>query len=233
MEDNDEEEYFVPLQDQRVFGAGIKRKRVQFVRATLSSPQSPRPLGENEGMPKIGDYYLSMVLSDPPTPDTTGSSPGKVSQDKDPSADLPTCEICKLPLDETDPASLEKRPHDASLAHQVCLSHSHPPSHLDRHRKGLQYLASYGWDPDSRLGLGASGEGTRIPVKGTPKADNLGVGLRPRKEKGKSSMKKNEINRLHAGEVRKMEAEGKKRSERLHEMFYRSEDLERYLGPAA
>lgn len=35
---------------------------------------------------------------------------------------------------------------------------------------------------------------------------------------------------LNAKEVRRREAEGKKKDERLREMFYRNDDVEKYLG---
>jgi hypothetical protein len=67
--------------------------------------------------------------------------------------------------------------HAASLAHQVCLAHSHPPSHLDRTRMGLLHLRARGWDPDARQGLGPEGRGIAYPVKAVAKGDRLGVGM--------------------------------------------------------
>ena len=93
------------------------------------------------------------------------------------------CDVCNLPISDPqsqsqqEPTSTSTRPHEASLAHQVCLKHSHPPSHLDRTRAGMRYLSTYGWNPDSRLGLGAPGrEGIREPLKGRIKHDTAGLG---------------------------------------------------------
>ena len=62
--DYDDEDYFVPLEDQRVFGAGIKRKRVPFVRAAgdlhTTAPSAPT---SNTPTRSVADIYSSIVLS--------------------------------------------------------------------------------------------------------------------------------------------------------------------------
>ncbi|PYH49637.1 putative G-patch domain protein [Aspergillus saccharolyticus JOP 1030-1] len=235
----DEEDYFLPLEDQRVFGAGIRRKRIPFVRSSepdlnttssaLRSSHASAPPSTTSGA-RIANTYLSLVLSKSTTPTpgppsvssselattatsttntpppslehssrpaTTSPYPSLVPHDQNPTPSLnetPICEVCNLPLnvsyskheEQPQPSSPPSsttpkepyRPHEASLAHQLCLTHSHPPSHLDRTRHGMRYLASYGWDPDSRLGLGAPGrEGIREPVKGKLKVDTVGLGV--------------------------------------------------------
>ena len=75
----DEEDYFIPLQDQRVFGAGIKRKRVQFVPSTdpnLTTTTSKSQ--KTASSSSIGDTYLSIVL-----PRST-SEPAQQSKEKEP-----------------------------------------------------------------------------------------------------------------------------------------------------
>ncbi|KAF7860379.1 hypothetical protein EAF04_008505 [Stromatinia cepivora] len=233
---SDEDTYEIPLQDQRVFGAGIKRKRVKFVPSSSSSTIQSTP---SAGSAKsISDLYLRLVLpKDSPAPESTSTEnsihPG----------DSEVCEVCKLPL-STDPeaikdavdstdisnptSSTKLRPHEASLAHQVCLNHSHLPSHVDRNRKGLTYLSSYGWDPDSRLGLGASGQGIQFPIKTKPKDDKLGIGVVLPKEG--EIRKKVKIQKLDAGNVRKLHEKDRRKGEKLREMFYRNDDVERYLG---
>jgi hypothetical protein len=155
--------------------------------------------------------------------------------------DSQLCAICSLPFSDSETAARPKpldpsdsriapksRPHEASLAHQVCLAHSHPPSHLDRTRKGLAYLSTYGWDPDSRLGLGSEGQGIQFPIKTKAKDDKLGIGVvlpKPGEMK-----RKEKVVKLDAGKVRKVQERDKRKRERLQEMFYRSEDVERYLG---
>jgi hypothetical protein len=42
--------------------------------------------------------------------------------------------------------------------------------------------------------------------------------------------KKEKIDKLDAGRVRKLYDKDKKKAERLREMFYRNDDVERYLG---
>ncbi|RAH82270.1 hypothetical protein BO86DRAFT_447975 [Aspergillus japonicus CBS 114.51] len=314
----EEEDYFLPLEDQRVFGAGIRRKRVPFVRSsdpdlhTTDSAlrRNAAPSTETTTGATIANKYLSIVLSKSATPTpapaltpeftpdstatstTTNTSRARAASPQSaapPSTSTPTptptlpppppsprqdnnlnlkpnsnpnsqiCEICNLPLTasssssssqtKTPTAESSTRPHEASLAHQLCLTHSHPPSHLDRTRPGLRYLAAYGWDPDSRLGLGAPGrEGIRAPVKGKLKVDTVGLRVTghnaddedaPTKRKrvvggqeqaggrGSGSAK---IQKLNAKEVRRGQVDARKRGERLRELFYRDERVLRYLG---
>ncbi len=226
MATEEEEEYCIPLQDQRVFGAGLKRKRVQFIPGasdtTINTPPSQKP-----SSPKaIGDHYLSIVLAK-----SNDSKPTSVERELEKRSAEPLCEICNLPVPTAPSFASVDKPHESSLAHQVCLTHSHPPSHIDRTRPGLKYLSSYGWDPDSRLGLGVTGEGIRIPIKGKVKNDTVGLGVDLGKLRKKGVCPEGKEKKLNAKEVRRLEDEGRKRRERLQEMFYRSEDLERYLGP--
>ncbi|KAL2003524.1 hypothetical protein VTN02DRAFT_3509 [Thermoascus thermophilus] len=255
----DDDEYFLAPQDQRVFSAGIRRKRVPFVPSseTLLTTgdvvkTKTEPEAEKKTGPSAASKYLSIVLpreaeraesssgaAASARARATASSPstqdrGEEEEDGD-KKDVTTattsglCDICNLPLDR-DP----DRPHEASIAHQVCLTHSHPPSHLDRTRPGLRYLASYGWDPDSRLGLGAPGrEGIREPLKAQIKEDTAGLGVpeeeRKKRKKGQA-VKEARVEKLNAKQVRQREMEAKKRGEKLREMFYRSEDVQKYLG---
>jgi hypothetical protein len=237
----DEDTYEIPLQDQRVFGAGIKRKRVQFVPSTSTSSSTlesiPNPSSTSSAK-SISDLYLRLVLpQEKPHVETipaAKASPfSELPDTQDGAQDAQVCEVCKLPInsdsDAATSSSISKaRPHEASLAHQVCLTHSHPPSHLDRNRKGLAYLSSYGWDPDARQGLGANGQGIQFPVKTKPKDDKLGIGVVLPKEGERKKKEKPE--KLDAGKVRKLYEKDKKKAEKLREMFYRNDDVERYLG---
>jgi hypothetical protein len=251
-----DDEYEIPLQDQRVFGAGIKRKRVKFVPSTTSSSNTLPP--SHTPAKSVSDLYLKLVLpgdraSEPSsrasistqTSPTIEPSQNVLKHPDEETSNPQVCEICNLPISESveassisensctfdstaDPRPVKARPHEASLAHQVCLTHSHPPSHLDRNRKGLAYLSSYGWDPDSRVGLGASGQGIQYPIKTKPKDDKLGIGVVLPGERERT--KKEKPIKLDAGEVRKLQEKDKKKAERLREMFYRNDDVERYLG---
>lgn len=234
MEQEDEDEY-IPLQNQSVVGAGLKRKRIQFVPAatTTVSPQ-PLPPAKN-----AAQRYLSIVQGNAATQtekqadgeDTKGSTTGAAASCTEELQD-DRCEICNLPITSiTDISTGEPKPHEASLVHQVCLTHSHPPSHLDRTRTGLKYLSSYGWDPDSRLGLGAKGEGVRVPLKAKVKNDTVGLGVERAIRKGQAVSEK-KVERLDAKGVRRKEVEAKKRGERLQQMFYGKDDVDKYLGTA-
>ena len=232
---SDDEEYCIPLQDQRVFGAGLKRKRIQFVPATSTASTLPAP--QLPATKNAGQRYLSIVLGEAGIR-TEVKADQEVLSDVTSSAEiayLPEaakdahCEICNLPITSIkDISTGESKPHETSLVHQFCLEHSHPPSNLDRTRTGLKYLSSYGWDPDSRLGLGAKGEGVRVPLKAKVKNDTVGLGVARANIKGQPVAKK--IERLDAKGVRRKELEGKKRGERLQQMFYGKDDVEKYLG---
>lgn len=247
---SDDDTYEIPLQDQRVFGAGIKRKRVKFVPSSSTNATAP----STPPSKSIGALYLSLVL---PNDTSSAEESTKTTPDPTPLSTSPLytptpsesqiCEICSLPLSSlpmvatsdsdvdaaipalTELASLpaiKSRPHEASIAHQVCLAHSHPPSHLDRSRKGLAYLSSYGWDPDSRLGLGAKGQGIAFPIKSKPKDDKLGIGVVVPKTGVK---RKEKSEKLDAGKVRKAYEKDRRRGEKLREMFYMNDDVERHL----
>ena len=228
-----EDEYAVPLQDQRVFGAGIPKRPVTFVPATASS-NTDAPASSPS---KIKDCYLSIVLQPQSEIDDdrrevslNSNKISNIASRNDAISDV-VCAICNLPIRDVT-ASPVTRPelHEASIAHQVCLSHSYPPSHLDRTRHGMRYLSSYGWDPDSRLGLGATGDGIRIPLKGKIKNNTLGLGVKSAGNSKKTEKIPAKPLKLNAKQVRKQEQEAKKKREKLQELFYRDVDVERYLG---
>lgn len=255
----DDDDYFLAPQDQRVFSAGIRRKRVPFVPSSetllttgdvVKTKTEPEP--EKKPGPSAASKYLSIVLPrEAERAESSSEAAARARATASPSnqyrgeeygdtKDVTTattsglCDVCNLPLDRNPDDGSTDRPHEASIAHQVCLTHSHPPSHLDRTRPGLRYLASYGWDPDSRLGLGAPGrEGIREPLKAHIKEDTAGLGVpeeeKKKKKKGRAG-KEARVEKLNAKQVRQREMEAKKRGEKLREMFYRSEDVQKYLG---
>ncbi|KAF4589737.1 D111/G-patch [Ophiocordyceps camponoti-floridani] len=154
-DDGDDDDYDIPLHRKKPFGAGLKRRRVEFVPAS-------KTVDDVEAATKASsaaDLYASIVLNghEPEPPSTTNQ----------------TCAVCSLPI-TTSPSQ-----HALSMAHQVSLPHAHPPSALDRSRMGLRTLQSQGWDPDARHGLGLHGEGVRFPLKPEVKLDNRGVGAAP------------------------------------------------------
>ncbi|KAI0813935.1 hypothetical protein GGR55DRAFT_676071 [Xylaria sp. FL0064] len=218
-ENDDAEE--VPLHHKRPFGSGLKRKQVIFVPAssgTLNSVDESKP---PEPSKSVSDIYLSIVLPK----ETEDAGTGETS-----AAGLNICDVCKLPVNE--PSDEEKksphRPHQASIAHQFCMTHSHPPSSLDRSRMGLGVLQAQGWDPDARTGLGASSQGISFPIKAKPKYDTFGLGVEIPKDI--AAKKKEKPQMLDAKRVRKKAAEDKKHLERLRRQFYGNSEVEKYLG---
>jgi hypothetical protein len=233
---SDEETHEVPLQHQRAFGSGIRRNTVKFVPST--DPGSSIPIS-NPSRKSVSDIYLSLVLPAESNDNTRTPPPNLAipSPSEGASSEQHVCGVCNLPLSASaglsDPLEITApqtslRPHEASLVHQICLTHSHPPSHLDRNRKGLTYLSSYGWDPDARLGLGVSGQGIQFPIKTKPKDDKMGIGAVLPKEADRRKKEKKE--KLDAGKVRKLHEKDKKKAEKLRDLFYRNDDVERYLG---
>lgn len=228
MADDADDEYCIPLVDQRVFGAGIKRKRIAFVPAeNIECPISSTAKPSN-----AGSRYLSIVMNKPSSNAARATGPDSGAPD---AQEAPTtCEICAQKVLE---GSGVLNSHETSIAHQLCLKHSHPPSHLDRSHVGLKYLQEYGWDPDAQLGLGARKEGIRIPIKAKPKNDSAGLGLLHSDEEDmdrarqKRKPKPGEAQgvKLNAKEVRRMEEEKGRRTEHLRRSVY-GEDLSPYLG---
>jgi hypothetical protein len=228
-----DEEYEIPLRGQRYFGSGLKRKRIHFVPSALTTV----PVA-TDGL--AAQQYLSIVLGSKVASGndhicTTTSGPEETAADTIDALEATNdnaspetgeeryCELCKRPISATE----STRQHDNSIAHQISLSHSHPPSHLDRARKGLAVLQDQGWDPDSRLGLGAQGEGRREPIKAKENPNRAGLGAKYLPAEKKARQEK-----LDAGKVRAMEEEKKKKAERLRNAFYMPDDVQKYLGEA-
>lgn len=235
-EDNDDqdEEYIVPLSQQRVFGAGISRKPIDFVPA--SDPNTSLPSTTPIKPTNVGARYLSIVMGKEQAPLGPESESESDKQDgSDPSQSSNICAVCKQPLlNSQDKTTLN--PHESSIAHQVCLEHSYQPSNLDRDRVGVKYLTAYGWDVDSRKGLGAKEEGIRFPIKVKEKNDTVGLreSIDPDDE---ASVKKkrivkteDKVIRLDAKKIRQMDIQAKKRAEQIRQSFY-GPDLQQYLGP--
>ena len=242
---DDDDEYEIPLRDQRYFGAGLKRKRVRFVASTEQAQHIASLPASSKTPSSAADRYLAIVLGQSNTAERATSAPATADQPKaaapkrikelDTTGEdtvsgslVPTaetsdlyCDICSCRI----AANTSKAAHERSIAHQISLQHSYPPSHLDRGRKGLAVLRDHGWDPDSRLGLGAKGEGILQPIKAVENPHRAGVGAKlvPLPEKEKPV-------KLDAGKVRLMEQEGKKKAEKLRNSFYMSDDVQKYLG---
>ena len=227
MLSGDETEYVIPLKDQSVFGAGVRREKITFV-PSKGGDQNPVSASPAQG---AGDRYLSIVLDRSNTSVNTKVNHTHKHSDIQ-STRTSICEICKLPLENQDveAETAFSKPHETSLAHQVCLLHSHPPSHIDRNRQGLRYLSSYGWDPDARLGLGATGSGIRIPIKTKPKNNTMGLGLNIAPSSTGNKIAKPAVKKLDAKKTKKDEERAKREGEKLRNMFYEREDVERYLG---
>lgn len=219
----------IPLQHKKPFGSGLRRNEIKFVPASIEDTEAANQQRDKTKGQSISDFYLSMVLKKP-EPAATQKEPAKA----------PVCDICSMPLTTTDESASSSTSHrktgshhEASIAHQVCLAHSHPPSALDRSRMGMTVLAAQGWDPDSRTGLGAVGQGTQYPVKAKPKEDRLGVGVVVPKDGAMKKKEKEKPKLLDAKKVRKMAAEDRKRADRLQRELFGRVDLEKYLGPGA
>lgn len=223
----------LPQEETRIpSDSGIKRRRIEFVRAGVETGSS-----QFVACPAFpaGDRYLSIVFKkgastkELKTTDTKVSSLSIDSHTKQaPVPEGTLCDICKIPISPwDDEKTTSATPHEASIAHMVCVKHSHPPSHLDRNRQGLRYLSRYGWDPDSWLGLGAAGEGIRAPIKAKVKNDTVGLGA---KLVGVRHVRQKKVESLNAKQARRTDLEDRKKRERLQEMFYRNHDVDILLG---
>ena len=145
MAATEEDEYEIPLRDQRYFGAGIKRKRIQFVPST-SNEAAVQSLPTTPSQ-SAADKYLSIVFKDSAPAERAASAPPAESAARDEISESTRadtedvakngtlgqpCAICGRPVTTKNMATT----HESSIAHQICLQHSHPPSHIDRTRKG-------------------------------------------------------------------------------------------------
>jgi hypothetical protein len=199
-------------------GNGLQRE-VQFVKA--QHPPLTSESTSTTSAAAIGENYLALVLPATHEADSRAADGGPA-----------VCEVCHLPLRVDDGRAAGKSGHDNSIAHQVCLRHTHPPSALDRRRKGLVYLEAYGWDPDGRRGLGSASEGILYPIKPKEKKDRAGIGA-PEPLARKSVEAQPKVQKVNAKQARKMAAKDKETRERLQRMFYADEKVEKYLGPDA
>ncbi|PNY23206.1 Uncharacterized protein TCAP_06845 [Tolypocladium capitatum] len=212
----------VPLHHKKPFGAGLKRKRVEFVRATAADQGMQASVPSAERGLLASDLYASVVLGAAKSGPASRTESPAAGTEEEPKPEPTICSVCSLPI------TTSVRKHEASLAHQVSLEHSHPPSALDRSRMGLRTLQSQGWDPDARRGLGLDGEGVRYPVRTTAKEDNLGIGAvveEPQKKKEAERPPR----QLTAKERKAVAAQERQRAERLQAEMYGSVDVERYL----
>ena len=218
-----DEEAVVSGGRQRFFGTGSKRKRIDFVAAAAPTQDlAPRTAPPTSA----GDRYLGIVLTNPAPVEVPNCGRNATQQQLDSRRAL--CEFCGLPIDILgDATSTASANHESTIAHMVCLTHSHPPSHLDRSRQGLKYLSSYGWDPNSREGLGPTGEGIRAPIKAMIKNDTVGLGV---KMKGDKKTPDAKVQKLDAKRLRKKDVEDRRKWERLQDLFYRNNDVEKYIG---
>lgn len=103
-------------------------------------------------------------------------------------------------------------------------------------------LRAQGWDPDSRTGLGAKGEGIRYPIKAKEKDDKLGVGATvPKPKRGDPEVsravaqakerkkKEQERGKVGKGWLKKSREEERRKGDKLQQMFYESEEVSKYL----
>lgn len=243
---HDDPDYNTPLHLKRAFGgAGIKRKRhVEFV------PQSnPHPSKAQEPRKPVGDLYLSIVL---PRQHETGSLassvshgagsnvqqvPGKTSLFDGSSSNSndstylvdgkDLCPVCRLPV-----STSSERLHTTSLAHQACLPHAYPPSSIDRGRKGLSYLSSYGWDPDARLGLGAQGDGRLYPVRAVARDGVVGIGGEDVRREAVEKERQMRVGKVQQDriETRRRREASLKADEKNRMLIFGRDDVNQYLG---
>lgn len=221
MTDDSEDEYTIPLAYPAPYGAGIKKKGVKFVSAgTLESSSKAQTQSGDD----IANSYLALVLDKPPENRDEAADVAAEGDTKNEA--VAKCQTCNLPLRDAEGVE-----HHTSLAHQVSLAHIYPPNAINRQRKGFSYLESQGWDPDSRRGLGAQGEGILRPISAKEKKDKAGIGDRSRSSTPSS------VTRVQKGPqgldpkaLKKLEQQKDKRGKRLHEMFYTNDDVAKYLG---
>lgn len=199
--ENDDDISTEPFVNQPITKS-LWRYPVKFVSASSSDtaikPAAPKPLS-------IADQYLAIVFPNglPKTESTH-----------------PICPTCNERITEAD-----ERAHFLSIGHQMAIPRGPTPSSIDRTRMGLKYMEKYGWDVDSRKGLGATGEGIVNPIIPKEKRDKHGVGV----QVGKKAVAEKPREILDAAQMKKKVAEDKKKAEKLQRMFYGDDKVEQYL----
>ena len=204
----------IPFVDQPAYGRRLWQKPIHFVPAASQAPAVPAPSSKVDGR-SFAEQYLAIVFPN-------GAPPPKSNAH-------PTCGICGAPVTEAD-----DRLHHLSPVHQAALPEIHTPSGIDRTRLGLKVLQKHGFDVDARMGLGVRGQGMLFPIVPKEKKDKLGLGVdrraveRERRQRREGVVPKGVS--LDAGQVRKLERLQRKKHERLQDMFYGDDRVERYLG---
>ncbi|KAK3077833.1 hypothetical protein LTS18_009138 [Coniosporium uncinatum] len=234
--DSDDEADTIPLVQQRVFGSSNLRRPIAFVRASnpilttenavantpkLSAGDRYHPISLTNSKTQAGDRYLSIVMPNHKKDTATDNLPQAPATAT--TAEQAICDVCKLPIDRSATAT----PHEVTLAHLVSIQHSHPPHSIDRTSKGFSVLESHGWDPDSRTGLGATGQGILYPVRAKEKKDRYGIGIDPRKP---GPVVKAKVEKLNAKQMQEKAKEDKKRHDRIQKMIYTDDKVLKYLS---
>lgn len=203
-----------PFVQHPAYGRGLWKNPIQFVSAAPDTPTTTTTPGGN-GKSIVERYMAIMFPNGQPQPKAEA---------------YPLCGICGEPAKESDP-----RMHYLSPAHQAALPRAPIPSAIDRTRMGLKYMAKHGYDVDARIGLGAGGQGMLFPLVPKEKRDKFGLGIdkkeyEKKRSLGGASAAEVKAGTLDAGKIRKLEKVEKRKHEKLHRMFYQSEEVEKYLG---
>jgi hypothetical protein len=200
--ENDDDISTEPFVNQPVT-KGLWRYPVKFVSASSEDPAiklpAPKPLS-------IADQYLAIVFPNGPPKEEIKH---------------PICPTCNEPITEADDQA-----HFLSIGHQMSLPRNPTPSSIDRTRMGLKYMEKYGWDVDSRKGLGVAGEGILHPIMPKEKRNTHGLGMKATDKKAEVEKPKET---LDASQMKKRVAEEKAKAEKLRRMFYNDDAVEQYL----
>ncbi|KPI35522.1 uncharacterized protein AB675_10924 [Cyphellophora attinorum] len=204
MADADDEDYFVPLEDQRVFGAGIKRKRIAFVPATDdATTTSAIPSTTSPPKTTVADRYLSIVLQVPTDRKLPASNaPSTVTQDNSPTSHL----------DRT------------SHGMRYLTSHGWDPDArvgLGANAQGIRYP------------IKAKPKHDTVGLRERVDADDAAATVKVRKADQQRPRSRERVVMVDAKEVRRREGEAKRRADKLRTLFYSNDEVERYLGAEA
>ncbi|KAL1896930.1 hypothetical protein Cpir12675_002578 [Ceratocystis pirilliformis] len=227
----------IPLCLKTPFSSGIRRQKVAFVKASLPGDLPDNHRSTKTGDSNVSDLYLQLVAGAGSASEKVTDyeneleSPEPASATTASTSEVTMCDVCKITVD-TSQGHNRWNEHEASVAHELSLPHSHPPSALDRSRMGLGYLKSYGWDPDSRRGLGVAEQGMQYPIKAKVKDGNLGIGYKDSSVgvgtgTGVSKAKPHVLTARERHRARQKEQET---ARRLHEEFFYNDDVLRYLS---
>ena len=222
-----------PAEAESVNIPGTKRRCVHFV----SERGDDGDLGKASAAPSVvrsaADLYAGVVFRN--RYQSAADAIQAVAQPGLDDSNIARCDICGATVGNRDGPD---ESHGISLAHQLSLPQSKPPSAIDRKHNAFRYMSAQGWDPDEGKGLGAAGQGRVRPIDAKKRKDRAGIDVtkKPNEDEEVNSRRENEkshkvIKRsLTRREQREETRKKRHQDNKFEDLFYGNEEVYKYLG---